>query len=238
MCALSVCMCVTAAAVVPQRFELPLYMAQQLTDTLSFFSPLHSVLLLHSCLLPRLLLRVVCVLCVCMCSCSHVHLFVTHCGACLAFPRSKLVAFKAAVSIACLCVFLCEHISCMIRTSSMQYSTVYHSIIHKLKRAKNNSQPCLLLLFVHCSGEKSHGTSHTHRCSRLHHRNMAATTVSKSHKTSVCIIADVQLWPAIQRIREKHDRSFVRWMPHINMYDRFIYLRECCYSGQVVSLLA
>jgi len=41
--------------------------------------------------------------------------------------------------------------------------------------------------------------------------------VRKTHKTAVVIIPPAELWQPIQRIREKYDRQFRRWMPHITM---------------------
>lgn len=39
----------------------------------------------------------------------------------------------------------------------------------------------------------------------------------KTHKTAVVIIPPVDVWSTIQSIREKHDRQFRRWMPHITL---------------------
>jgi 2'-5' RNA ligase len=39
----------------------------------------------------------------------------------------------------------------------------------------------------------------------------------KTHKTAVVIIPPMNLWQPIQSIREKYDRQFRRWMPHITM---------------------
>ncbi len=39
----------------------------------------------------------------------------------------------------------------------------------------------------------------------------------KTHKTAVVIIPPTELWQPIQKIREKYDRQFRRWMPHITM---------------------
>lgn len=38
-----------------------------------------------------------------------------------------------------------------------------------------------------------------------------------TYKTAVAIIPPVNLWEQIQDIRQKHDRHFRRWMPHINL---------------------
>lgn len=39
----------------------------------------------------------------------------------------------------------------------------------------------------------------------------------KTHKTAVVIIPPENLWQPIQAIRQRHDRHFRRWMPHITM---------------------
>jgi hypothetical protein len=40
----------------------------------------------------------------------------------------------------------------------------------------------------------------------------------KYFTSALTIIPPKQYWAPIQAIREKHDRAFNRWMPHINMY--------------------
>lgn len=40
---------------------------------------------------------------------------------------------------------------------------------------------------------------------------------TKTHQTAVVIIPPENLWQPIQQIRQKHDRHFRRWMPHITM---------------------
>ena len=39
----------------------------------------------------------------------------------------------------------------------------------------------------------------------------------KTHKTAVVLIPPEKFWPPIQKIRQKYDRQFRRWMPHITM---------------------
>jgi 2'-5' RNA ligase len=42
------------------------------------------------------------------------------------------------------------------------------------------------------------------------------------HKTACCVIPPVSLWPAIQALRERHDKSYLRWPPHINLAYPFV----------------
>jgi hypothetical protein len=39
----------------------------------------------------------------------------------------------------------------------------------------------------------------------------------KTHKTAVVVIPPDDLWAPIQALREKYDRHFRRWMPHITL---------------------
>ncbi len=39
----------------------------------------------------------------------------------------------------------------------------------------------------------------------------------KTHTTAVVLIPPESIQPQIQSIREKHDRNYVRWMPHITL---------------------
>ena len=39
----------------------------------------------------------------------------------------------------------------------------------------------------------------------------------KVYNTAVVIIPPIQLWAPIQKIREKNDRAYKRWMPHITL---------------------
>jgi len=39
----------------------------------------------------------------------------------------------------------------------------------------------------------------------------------KTYKTAVVVIPPEDTWAPIQAIREKHDRAFQRWMPHITL---------------------
>jgi hypothetical protein len=41
--------------------------------------------------------------------------------------------------------------------------------------------------------------------------------VAKSHKSALCIIPPLAAQAAVQRVRCFHDKSFVRWPPHINL---------------------
>ncbi|KAF0348014.1 RNA ligase/cyclic nucleotide phosphodiesterase [Gigaspora margarita] len=44
----------------------------------------------------------------------------------------------------------------------------------------------------------------------------------KSYKSALCIIPPKSQWPNIQLIRQKHDKHYKRWMPHINLIYPFI----------------
>src|SRR3989338_5937308 len=43
-----------------------------------------------------------------------------------------------------------------------------------------------------------------------------------SQTTACCIIPPEDIWPQIQQIREQNDKSFGKWMPHINFLFPFI----------------
>ena len=57
----------------------------------------------------------------------------------------------------------------------------------------------------------------------------------KTHKTAVVLIPRVPVQPSIQEIRERHDRNFLRWMPHITLVYPFV-PRE--HFGAVLPMLA
>jgi 2'-5' RNA ligase len=40
---------------------------------------------------------------------------------------------------------------------------------------------------------------------------------AKTHTTAVVLIPPTEVWPAIQTIRQQHDRNARRWMPHITL---------------------
>ena len=48
------------------------------------------------------------------------------------------------------------------------------------------------------------------------------TTIDPVYRSAVVIIPPEELFPAIQKIRRQFDRSFVRWMPHINLLYGFL----------------
>jgi len=48
----------------------------------------------------------------------------------------------------------------------------------------------------------------------------------KFFTSAVCLSPPPNLWPPIQAIRSKHDKSYVRWLPHINLLFPFIHNNE------------
>lgn len=51
-------------------------------------------------------------------------------------------------------------------------------------------------------------------------RNLPAAEIgsmAKVHRSALCIIPPEHCWPAIQAIRADRDKSYYRWMPHINV---------------------
>jgi 2'-5' RNA ligase len=47
--------------------------------------------------------------------------------------------------------------------------------------------------------------------------HMGQPILKKTHATAVVLIPPVDVWEPIQAIRERHDRHFRRWMPHITL---------------------
>lgn len=61
-----------------------------------------------------------------------------------------------------------------------------------------------------------------------------------AHKTvcsAVIIQPPLEQWNQIQSIREKHDKAFVRWMPHINLYVKYSNSFILCSSMHVGYIL-
>ncbi|CAG8751048.1 2101_t:CDS:2, partial [Dentiscutata erythropus] len=48
----------------------------------------------------------------------------------------------------------------------------------------------------------------------------------KSYKSAICIIPPKSQWSNIQSIRQKHDKHYKRWMPHINLIYPFILTQQ------------
>ncbi|GBD34971.1 RNA 2',3'-cyclic phosphodiesterase [bacterium HR36] len=51
---------------------------------------------------------------------------------------------------------------------------------------------------------------------------MEAASWRKTHRSALVIIPPPSVWPPIQALREKYDRQFHRWMPHINVLYPFV----------------
>lgn len=47
-------------------------------------------------------------------------------------------------------------------------------------------------------------------------------TVHPTYHSAVVIIPDENVWPAIQQIRKRYDRNYLRWMPHITLIYGFV----------------
>lgn len=41
--------------------------------------------------------------------------------------------------------------------------------------------------------------------------------IQKVHRSAICLIPPTEVWQRIQGIRSIHDKSYVRWMPHMNV---------------------
>ncbi|MCS7168249.1 MAG: 2'-5' RNA ligase family protein [Gemmatales bacterium] len=51
---------------------------------------------------------------------------------------------------------------------------------------------------------------------------MVSASWGKTHHSALVIIPPESVWPTIQTLRQKYDRQFHRWMPHINVLYPFI----------------
>jgi RNA 2',3'-cyclic 3'-phosphodiesterase len=47
-----------------------------------------------------------------------------------------------------------------------------------------------------------------------------------THSTAIVVIPPEEVWPAIQEIRQQHDRKMRRWMPHITLIYPFLPMDE------------
>jgi len=55
---------------------------------------------------------------------------------------------------------------------------------------------------------------------------MTAISGAKNVTSALIISPDEEFWGPIQKIREKHDKAFIRWMPHINLLYPFVPEKE------------
>lgn len=55
------------------------------------------------------------------------------------------------------------------------------------------------------------------------------------HQSALVIIPPADLWPGIQAIRREHDKSFARWMPHINLLYGFVPRQDFEAAAQLIS---
>ena len=66
-------------------------------------------------------------------------------------------------------------------------------------------------------------------------KTVEKSPAEKTHKTAVVLIPPKTIWPPIQAIRERHDKQFRRWMPHVTLLYPF---REKEQFEQLVKPLA
>jgi poly(A) polymerase len=52
---------------------------------------------------------------------------------------------------------------------------------------------------------------------------MKTTKVKTVTYSALCIIPPESIWDPIQVIRKTHDKSFKRWMPHVNIFFPFLH---------------
>lgn len=55
---------------------------------------------------------------------------------------------------------------------------------------------------------------------------MSTITLTKSHRTALCIVPPRAVWEPIQAIRCEHDPEAQRWMPHIRICFPFVFPEE------------
>jgi 2'-5' RNA ligase len=52
---------------------------------------------------------------------------------------------------------------------------------------------------------------------------MSPLGVNRSSRSAVAIVPPESVWDPINAIRKRHDKQFVRWMPHINLVFPFVH---------------
>ena len=122
--------------------------------------------------------------------------------------------------------------SAALRAVSSYHSTGWKHCDNQLRRSNCSIASTDL---VAC---QRRGTTREHGCCSAAERDTMAgkgsRTASKGgakvHTSAVVLIPGEEHWGAIQAIRRDHDKSYQRWMPHINLLYPFIsadFFPEC-----------
>ncbi|MDW8223411.1 MAG: 2'-5' RNA ligase family protein [Gemmatales bacterium] len=63
---------------------------------------------------------------------------------------------------------------------------------------------------------------------------MEAASWGKTHRSALVIIPPESIWPPIQALRQRYDRQYQRWMPHINVLYPFVAEEHFPQAAEVV----